>query len=165
MNGMLSDVGIILVDHGSQFEEANDMLHEMACLYAETTGARAVEPAHMELAPPTIADAFARCVACGVSLVVVQPYFLSPGRHSSTDIPRLAAQAAAAHPGVDYVVTEPLGIDRRLCGVLYRRVCQRLRAAGEPPADVATRGEGEPHRDIQPPPQPGPGGVAPTPGA
>ena len=35
-----------------------------------------VEPAHMELAEPSIATAFARCVERGATTVVVFPYFL-----------------------------------------------------------------------------------------
>ncbi|MFP4171836.1 MAG: CbiX/SirB N-terminal domain-containing protein [Candidatus Hydrogenedentota bacterium] len=118
--------GVILVDHGSKHAAANDMLVHVAQAYREATGAAIVEPAHMELAEPTIEQAFARCVEQGARLVIVHPYFLSPGRHSTTDIPRLAAQAAANHPGVAYRVTEPLGLDPRLTDVIQRRVEETL---------------------------------------
>ncbi len=59
-----------------------------------------VEPAHMELARPSIADAFDACVALrarrGSSSL---PYFLWPGSHWDRDIPLLAAEAAARPPG------------------------------------------------------------------
>ena len=102
------------------------MLDRVACLYQHTTGVGIVEPAHMELAEPTIAQAFARCVARGARRVVVQPYFLSPGRHSTVDIPAMAAEAAAAHPGVAVVVTEALGLDPRMAEVMHRRVMEAL---------------------------------------
>ena len=36
----------------------------------------------MELAEPSIEQAFDKCVAQGATFVVVHPYFLAPGRHS-----------------------------------------------------------------------------------
>lgn len=120
------ETGIILVDHGSRLAEANAMLEEVARVYREQTGARIVEPAHMELATPSIADAFDRCVAQGAGHIIVQLFFLSPGRHSMRDIPRLTAEASAAHPGVTYAVSQPIGIDPRLIEVLATRVAETI---------------------------------------
>ncbi len=102
------------------------MLLEVVRAFVEDSGAAIAEPAHMELALPDIAEAFSRCVARGAKRVVIHPYFLSPGRHSTTDIPALALDAAAAHPGVPFVVTGPLGLDSRLCEVILRRVRDAL---------------------------------------
>lgn len=126
MERLPAHVGVILVDHGSRLEAANRMLEEVVDLYRRRNGARIAEPAHMELAEPTIAQAFARCVAQGATEVVIQPYFLSPGRHSTHDIPRLAAEAARGFPGVRYRVAEPLGIDERMCAIVQRRVLESL---------------------------------------
>jgi sirohydrochlorin ferrochelatase len=128
MKSLDPHTAVIVVDHGSRRREANDMLDKVACLYQHTTGVAIVEPAHMELAEPTIAQAFARCVARGARRVIVHPYFLSPGRHSTSDIPTLAAEAAAAHPGVDYLVTDALGLDPRMAEVMHRRVTEALAA-------------------------------------
>ena len=117
-----ADVGVVLVDHGSRRDEANAMMHDVAALFKAVSGLPIVEPAHMELAEPTVEQAFTRCVEQGARTVVVHPYCLSPGRHSREDIPRLAAQAAAKHPGVALAVTEPLGLDPRLCEVVLERM-------------------------------------------
>ena len=53
-----------------------------------------VEPAHMELAEPSIRTAFMKCVEKGATTIICHPYFLSKGRHVSEDIPELVAQAA-----------------------------------------------------------------------
>ncbi len=124
-----SDVGIILVDHGSKRPAANAMLEEVAAGFARSTGAAIVEAAHMELAAPTIQAAFDRCVARGARSVVIHPYFLAPGRHSTEDIPRMAAEAAAGHPNVPYRVSAPLGLDERLSEVILRRVLDALDSA------------------------------------
>src|SRR5690242_13783577 len=110
MPALPSDLGIVLVDHGSKRDEANALLEDVAQLFRGISGAAIVEIAHMELAEPTIAQAIARCVAQGARRVVVHPYFLAPGRHSTNDIPRMVAEAAAQHPGVTYSVTAPLGL-------------------------------------------------------
>ena len=86
-------LGVILVDHGSRRDESNAMLLDVVRNFADATGFSIVEPAHMELAEPSIATAFTRCIERGASSVVVFPYFLLPGRHWNDDIPRLAAEA------------------------------------------------------------------------
>ena len=86
------------------------MLDEVAASVRERVGAgTVVEAAHMELAPPSIAEGFARCVTRGAKKIVVHPFMLSPGRHVQEDLPRLVAEAAASHPGVDFVMARPLG--------------------------------------------------------
>lgn len=118
--------GIILVDHGSTRIEANDMLDQVVQLFREESGAKIVEPAHMELAPPSIADAYRKCVDQGAERIVIHPYFLSPGRHSTADIPRMAQEAAAEHPGIPFVVTDALGLDPQLSQVILRRIHEAL---------------------------------------
>ncbi len=102
-------VGLVVVDHGSRRHEANTWHEEFVRGWNDVAGYRAVEPAHMELAAPSIGDAFDACVGAGCDVVVVAPYFLWPGRHWSEDIPALAAAAAARHPGITYLVAAPLG--------------------------------------------------------
>lgn len=126
MQPLPPDLGVILVDHGSKKPEANDQLNEVAKAFQQSTGAEIVETAHMELATPTIAQAFASCVRQGAKRIVVHPYFLAPGRHSTVDIPRIAAEAARPHPEIPFCVSEPLGLDELLSGVILRRVQEAL---------------------------------------
>jgi len=88
---------ILIVDHGSRLREANDMLVCMANLIQTMAGPGIiVRHAHMELAEPSIATGFTSCVASGADDVTVFPYMLSPGKHSTTDIPRLVSEIAAS---------------------------------------------------------------------
>jgi sirohydrochlorin ferrochelatase len=119
-------VGVIVVDHGSKISVANELLGEVVALFRRVSGGVIVEPAHMELAAPTIGEAFDRCVAQGATLVVVHPYFLSPGRHSTTDIPRMTAEAAARHPGTRFHVTQPLGLDEKIAALMAQRIAHCL---------------------------------------
>ncbi len=144
--------GLIIVDHGSRRDESNELLEAVAEAYRQHSGFPVVEPAHMELAEPSIATAFARCVDQGADLVVVFPYFLGPGRHWSEDIPRLAAEAASPYlgRGVRYVVTAPFGLHPMMFAVMDQRVKQcleRVQGRAEP-CDLCTEGGG---CSLQPP--------------
>ena len=94
--------------------------------FAETTGLPILEPAHMELAEPSIATAFGRCVERGAKTIVVFPYFLLPGRHWYEDIPRLAAEAARSHPGTQFLVTAPFGLHPLMSEVIGQRIAHCL---------------------------------------
>jgi sirohydrochlorin ferrochelatase len=120
----MADIGIVIVDHGSRLEPSNRMLEEAAGLFANRFAGKysIVEPAHMEIAEPSIATAFDRCVQRGARRVVVCPFFLGPGKHWTQDIPRLTADAAAKHPAVAYHVTQTLGIDDLILDLLNKRI-------------------------------------------
>jgi sirohydrochlorin ferrochelatase len=116
--------GIIIVDHGSRRDESNRMLEHLADLFHQRFAQRyeIVEPAHMELAEPSIGTAYARCVERGAQRVIVCPYFLGPGKHWTQDIPRLTAEAAMKFPETKYHVTPTLGIDDLILDLLEKRI-------------------------------------------
>jgi sirohydrochlorin ferrochelatase len=113
---------VLLIDHGSTKREANEMLSCVANLVAHMVqGSAIVRYAHMELAEPTIADGFAACVSAGASHVIVFPYMLSPGKHSTSDIPRMVREVAAQHHNVSFEVTPCFGVEAELARVVLRR--------------------------------------------
>ncbi|MCH2366474.1 MAG: sirohydrochlorin cobaltochelatase [Planctomycetes bacterium] len=122
MSGPPPAKAILLVDHGSVKAEANELLEEIVRLVERIAPDYHVEAAHMELAPPDIADAVAACVKAGSTDITVMPYMLAPGRHSTDDIPRMALEAAERHEGVRVRVSEPLGADSRLAEIILTRV-------------------------------------------
>ncbi len=135
-------IGVVVVDHGSRRAVANRWHEEFVRHWQPGDRYVAVEPAHMELAEPSLATAFGACVAAGAATVVVAPYFLWPGSHWERDLPALAAVAAAAHPGVRYLVAAPLGPHPALLGVVDERVGHCLaRAAGDGPGCELCAGE------------------------
>jgi sirohydrochlorin ferrochelatase len=121
--------GIVIVDHGSRRSESNQMLEELSRHFAQRFQEKyqIVEPAHMELAEPSIATAYSNCVKRGATKVVVCPFFLGPGKHWTWDIPRLTAEVAAKFPQTSYHVTPTLGIDDLILDLLDKRVsgCQQ----------------------------------------
>ena len=115
-------VAVVIVDHGSRRQEANDRHESFVREWRERGTYRIVQPAHMELAEPSLATAFDVCVAAGATLVVIAPYFLWPGDHWDRDIPALAAEAAARHRGVTHLVAAPLGPHPLLADIVEDRV-------------------------------------------
>jgi sirohydrochlorin ferrochelatase len=114
--------GILIVDHGSRKDEANEMLPHMAELIQRLAeGDVVVRHAHMELADPDIREGFEDCVRAGATEVIVFPYMLSPGRHSTADIPRMVAEVARAFPGVSFTVTPAFGLHEKLAEVVLER--------------------------------------------
>ena len=89
-SGRTRRVGIVVVDHGSKRKAANELLGRAAVMLEDAlvkaegaVGECVVEPAHMELAEPSIDDAIERLakVEPKVDFVVVAPFFLAPGRY------------------------------------------------------------------------------------
>ena len=131
--------GILIIDHGSMKEEANHMLECVGELVQRMAGEGVVvRVAHMELAAPTIADGFEACIAAGATEIVAFPYMLSPGKHSTRDIPRMVGEISAAHPGIPVRVTTAFGVNEQLAAVVLSR------SGASPVACV------EPHRGARP---------------
>uniref|UniRef100_A0ACD5Z0R0 Uncharacterized protein n=4 Tax=Avena sativa TaxID=4498 RepID=A0ACD5Z0R0_AVESA len=119
--------GVIIVDHGSRRHESNLMLNDFVSMFRERTCYNIVEPAHMELAEPSIKEAFGKCVQQGASRIIFSPYFLSPGRHWNKDIPSLASEASKEHSNVPYIITAPLGLHELMVDIVNDRIKYCLR--------------------------------------
>ena len=113
---------ILLVDHGSRRAEANALLEEIADRIRERAAESIVEVAHLEIAEPSIAEGIEACVQKGATRIIVHPFFLGPGRHTSEDIPTQVERTARRHPNVRIRISEPLGNHAALIDVILDRV-------------------------------------------
>jgi len=113
---------ILLVDHGSRREQANALLDAVAERVRDRAPDCIVRTAHLDLAHPTIAEGIDACVAAGAGEIVVHPYFLGPGSHTTRDIPERVAAAAARHPELRVRISDPLGLHAKLVDVILERV-------------------------------------------
>ncbi len=121
-------LGLLVVGHGSRRAAANDLLVAVTEALAARVPAHAVEAAFLEIARPTIGEAYAALVAAGCDRLVVHPYFLYPGAHTTADIPAALAAAAGEHGAVPWVLTDPLNLDPRIVDVVADRVASALEA-------------------------------------
>ena len=113
---------IVLLDHGSRRAEANLQLEKLAQKIREREPETIVRTAHLEIAEPSLGDAIDACVIAGARAIVIHPYFLGPGRHTSEDIPRQVQEASARHPSVLLRTSAPLGLHDKLVDVVLERV-------------------------------------------
>lgn len=113
---------LLLIDHGSKRLAANEMLEEIANLVRQQYPDTLVAIAHMELAEPTLAQTVAELASQGAKHIIIHPYFLGPGRHATEDIPNLAKEAAAQHPGITLEITEPLGLHPKIADIIMDRM-------------------------------------------
>ena len=119
---------VVLVDHGSREAAANRQLSAVAAALRRRLPGWRITTAHLSIVPPGVPAAIAACVAAGAREVVVMPYFLGPGRHASRDVPQLAREARASHPGVRIRVAAALGIHAGIVAT----VVERVRGAARP---------------------------------
>ncbi len=124
---------VLLVDHGSRRREANAQLEALAQEVRARLPEQWVATAHLELVPPSVPEGIDACVAAGAALIVIHPFFLAPGRHSTEDLPRLAREGVARHPGVSIRVGPPLGLHPRLVEAVIERIGEALGESGSRP--------------------------------
>ncbi len=113
---------ILLVDHGSRRAEANAQLDVVAEQVRKRAADSIVEVAHLEIAEPDIAAGIDACVKKGATQIVVHPYFLGPGRHTTEDIPAQVERAGERHPNVHFRISEALGGHAALIDAILDRV-------------------------------------------
>ena len=129
---------VLLIDHGSRRDAANEMMNCMANLVQAMAGPDVVvRYAHMELCEPSIATGVRHCVEAGATELIVFPYMLSPGKHSTGDIPRMVDEAAAQFPRLAVRVTSAFGVHEKLAEIILGRA--GLPVANPLTAEEATR--------------------------
>jgi sirohydrochlorin ferrochelatase len=112
---------LLLVDHGSRSEIANEVVATAAREIQTLRADWIVDFAHMEIASPDIPAGLEACARAGANEIVVQPWFLGPGSHIRETIPAAVAEAAQRHPDVLIRIAEPFGADAKLIELVIER--------------------------------------------
>ncbi len=132
-----SRAAVLLVDHGSPMRAVTAVRdHVTAQLRTRLGGAvRSVAAASMERRPgPEYAFADPLLAAAldqpgfDAGPVIVAMLFISPGRHAGKegDVARICAAARERHPGLQPIMTEPIGSHPGLIPILVDRVAAGL---------------------------------------
>ncbi len=96
---------------------------------------QAVEAGYLELAEPTIGQAFDTLVARGVQRVFVVPVLLFSAGHAKRDIPAAIQSAAARHPGIEIEFRPTFGLDEQILALSRRRLAESLAGRRVAPPD------------------------------
>ncbi|MCW5976434.1 MAG: CbiX/SirB N-terminal domain-containing protein [Bryobacteraceae bacterium] len=115
--------GYVVFAHGSRLEEANESVRAAASRMARDGGYELVDVAFLDCAPPDLSTTIGKLVDRGAGRVVVIPYFLTAGRHTSRDLPRIVEEASRIHK-VRIDVTETLDGHPALGSILLQRARQ-----------------------------------------
>jgi sirohydrochlorin ferrochelatase len=115
---------LLLIAHGSRQAEANADLHHVVAELRRRGAYPIVEPAFLELAEPTIAQAARCCVEGGADRVILLPYFLSAGVHVQEDLRDQRRRLAQEYPQAAFRLGQPLGRHPLLCDVVLERARQ-----------------------------------------
>jgi len=111
---------LLLIAHGSRRQASNEEVRELTRVLEQHADQAfsVVECAFLELAEPSIPDGVSACVAKGASSVTVLPYFLSAGRHVTTDIPEELQKAQQQHAKVEIKLAPYLGSAKEISSIL-----------------------------------------------
>jgi sirohydrochlorin ferrochelatase len=112
---------LLLIAHGSRRAEANADLQHVAGVLRDNGEFAIVQPSYLELCEPGIVPGGDLCVNGGAKCVVMLPYFLSAGRHVVEDLTAARDELSRRHPGVSFVLAEPLGRHPLLAEIVVER--------------------------------------------
>jgi sirohydrochlorin cobaltochelatase len=143
-SNLKSDVGVILVGHGSRLPYGKDVLNQLAQIYKENTDYY-VEIGFMNMDKPSIPASINKLADMGVKKIVVTPVFLADGVHTTQDIPRILGldngsetiehshhhhehneEEEHVHFHGEIIYTKPLGADSRIADIIKDRVDNAL---------------------------------------
>ena len=123
---------VILVGHGSLRSGAGAAMLRLAERAQAAKIAPIVRAGFLNYSRPTFDETLARCVECGASEVIVQPYFLVPGKFVREDLVRLAEAGQQAYPWLSIRVAEPFGDHPALARLLLKRALEADYLAANP---------------------------------
>jgi sirohydrochlorin cobaltochelatase len=133
----MSPGGLVLLGHGSRDAEGAAEYLALAATVRAALPTIPVEAGVLEFAgpvAPSIADAFARCVARGARRIVAAPALLHCGGHATDDMPSVVAAARRQFSGVEIRLAQPLAGHPALLDL----AADRCRAATTRPAAATT---------------------------
>jgi sirohydrochlorin cobaltochelatase len=124
---------VVLVGHGSLRPSAGAAMLHLA-EHAHALGiAPLVTAGFLNYSQPTFADALAHCLKSNANQVIVQPYFLVPGKFVREDLRRHVDAFQAAHPDLLIRIAEPFGDHPALAQLLLKRAQEAEYLVATPP--------------------------------
>ncbi len=113
---------LLLLGHGSKLSSANRELELVAADIKRKDHFSGVTPAFLQMAQPTIEEAFASLTNSGVRRVVVMPFFLYEGVHVTKDIPEEIKTIQEKYPNLLIKLTSYIGPDPLMADICIKRI-------------------------------------------
>ncbi|MEM2903512.1 MAG: sirohydrochlorin nickelochelatase, partial [Candidatus Bathyarchaeia archaeon] len=126
----MSNVGLILVGHGSRSPKHRESIEEIAEIIRHRSRFKVVEVAFMIKNRPTIDEAIGKLALHGIKKAVLIPVFIASGSHTDRDIPEQLGlkdgQRKVKRGDVEIIYGEPIGPDRRLAEIIEEKALKAL---------------------------------------
>ncbi|MBC2699731.1 MAG: sirohydrochlorin nickelochelatase [ANME-2 cluster archaeon] len=131
---MTEKIGILALGHGSRLPYNKNVISGVADLIAEKYENTVVRIGFMNMDDPNMDEGLNAFKGTGVSTIVAVPIFLAHGVHTTEDIPRILGISKENHSttiqlngnDVALVYAEPLGADRLIADLAYKRALEAL---------------------------------------
>ena len=144
---MSEKTGILLLSHGSRLDDGEEVIKAYKEMYAEEFPEIPVEYGFMEIRKPGIPETIKKLTSENdLEKIIVVPVFVAHGLHTKRDIPGLLGiesdfdeESISGHHhhhhdhddepvelDGEIILTEPLGIDRRMYEIIKDRVSEHL---------------------------------------
>ncbi len=116
---------ILYVGHGSRSSEGCEQAVSFIkkCMINNT--AEIQEYGFLELASPTIEEAFERCISRGASHIKVIPLLLLTAGHAKRDIPVELLKMKARNPNVEVRYGRPIGVHEKMIDIITERLNEK----------------------------------------
>ena len=115
---------VMYVCHGSRVPAAR----EQAVAFIEKCMSQSITPIQeycfLELAAPTIEDAFKSCINKGARTIVVVPVLLLTAAHAKKDIPNELARLGSIFPEVTIKYGDPISVHPKMIEALVERISE-----------------------------------------
>ncbi len=147
-----SDVGVLLVGHGSRSRLGASQMHRITDLVAAARPGTIIELGFLEMSEPPAARALDDLVARGCRQIVVVPLLLLGAGHAKSDVPAVIIEGRERHPGVAVTYGSPLGVSGELVAIAGANLdaARRPAGAGEAlPLLVVARGTSDPDANAE----------------
>lgn len=118
---------VLLLGHGSKLNTANRGLERLADEIQRRGQFSGVTPTFLQLAHPSLEDAFQMLADKGVCRVVIMPLFLFEGVHMTADIPAAIDRLRSKYPHLQVTLASCIGPDPMLAIICMRKISEALK--------------------------------------
>lgn len=100
---------LLLIAHGSPRQEANDDFAGLAKQVQERAKGYIVQHAFLDCAQPNIPEGIDQLAKKSATNITILPYFLSKGKHTTSDIPLIIEQKEKQYQKIRFTIKPALG--------------------------------------------------------
>ncbi|MBM7704666.1 sirohydrochlorin chelatase [Metabacillus iocasae] len=113
---------VLYICHGSRVKEGCREALSFVQRCKEKVSIPIQEAAFLELAEPTIEEAFERCVEQGATRIMAIPILLLTAAHAKQDIPNVLKKMIMRYPHVELSYGQPFGVQEKIIDILLEKV-------------------------------------------